>query len=49
MEKLNNYPNVLIHGFGGYGEDQKFNAVWNYWGKGDNNLLKHLRSEGYEV
>lgn len=45
-EYLNNYPVVLIHGFMGWGENDKITKVYDYWGKG---LVKHLESEGYEV
>lgn len=45
----NNYPVVLIHGFMGWGENDAMKTVYDYWGIGRKNLVKHLRAEGYEV
>lgn len=45
------YPIVLIHGLYGYGhEDEAKNSdLLPYWGYNGNNLVEHLKSEGYEV
>lgn len=48
-EYCNNYPVVLIHGLMGWGENDAIKHVFDYWGVGKKNLVKHLESEGYEV
>lgn len=49
MQYLNNYPCVFLHGYLGWGENDKFDRHIPYWGFGSKNLMKHLRQEGYEV
>lgn len=48
-EYQNNYPVVLCHGFMGWGESDKIKTVFDYWGIGSKNVVKHLQAEGYEV
>lgn len=46
----NNYPVVLVHGYLGWGEDDKREERLHYWGaKKDCNLIEHLRDEDYTV
>lgn len=46
----NNYPSILVHGFGGWGEDDAISKVMNYWGgTWSRSVVKYLREEGYEV
>lgn len=48
MEYYNNYPTVFMSGLGGWGEEERQNKLMPYWGKGDQDVLKDLRSLGYE-
>lgn len=43
------YPYVLVHGLGGYGEDGDLNDIAPYWGAETGSLVEYLTSEGYEV
>ncbi len=43
------YPYVLVHGLGGWGDNQGINEVGSYWGAGTGSLTEYLTSEGYEV
>ncbi|MBO5859790.1 MAG: helix-turn-helix domain-containing protein, partial [Clostridia bacterium] len=43
------YPYVLVHGLGGWGEDAGINNVAPYWGSTSGDLAVQLRSEGFEV
>lgn len=46
----NRYPTVFIHGFLGWGSDDKIDSTVHYWGATkDRDLLAHLREKGYEV
>ena len=42
------YPVVLVHGLGGYGEDHAIANV-QYWGATTGNLADYLREQGYKV
>ena len=42
------YPCVLVHGFGGFGESSESDAV-SYWGATTGSLPNDLRSRGYTV
>ena len=42
------YPCVLVHGLGGFGETDTQNVV-SYWGATTGNLPKYLREQGYTV
>ncbi len=43
------YPYVLVHGLGGWGESAGINDVAPYWGSTSGDLAKYLREEGFEV
>ena len=43
------YPYVLVHGLGGWGEDSAIDETVNYWGSTSGDLAEMLREEGYEV
>lgn len=43
------YPYVLVHGLGGWGEGTGINDAVPYWGSTSGNLALQLREEGYEV
>ncbi|MBQ9850172.1 MAG: helix-turn-helix domain-containing protein [Clostridia bacterium] len=43
------YPYVLVHGLGGWGESTGINDVVPYWGSTSGSLSAQLRTEGYEV
>ncbi len=43
------YPYVLVHGLGGWGEGSGINGTVQYWGATSGNLVSYLESEGYEV
>ena len=43
------YPYVLVHGLGGWGEGNGINEAAQYWGAGTGDLAEYLRSEGYSV
>ncbi len=46
----NAYPTVFVHGFLGWGSEDKIDSTVHYWGATKNrDLLAHLREEGYEV
>ncbi len=45
---MNRYPNVFVHGFGGWGEDEPKSKLLGYWGVGKRDVLPHLRAQGYE-
>ena len=46
----NNYPSIIINGFAGWGEDDPFHNLFNYWGPTPKrNLIHYLRNQGYEV
>ena len=46
----NNYPTLLIHGLGGWGETDALSKVMPYWGfRPDRKLTNHLRKAGYEI
>ncbi len=45
---MSHYPTIFVHGFGGWGEKEPMNKLMGYWGKGKNDILAHLRAEGYE-
>lgn len=49
-EFKNNYPIILVHGFLGWGEDDKRYKVLAYWGVGGSRrLLPYMREKGYEI
>ena len=43
------YPYVLVHGLGGWGEGDGVNDTVQYWGATSMNLVEYLNGEGYEV
>ncbi|HOO26282.1 MAG TPA: hypothetical protein PKW24_06680 [Clostridiales bacterium] len=43
------YPFVFVNGYWGYGEYDDFYKVMSYWGMQDGDVLKYLRSQGYEA
>ena len=43
------YPYILVHGLGGWGENSGINDVVPYWGSTSGSLAAQLRAEGYEV
>ena len=43
------YPYVLVHGLGGWGEGSGINNVAPYWGSTSGDLAGLLRNEGFEV
>lgn len=47
-EYLNNYPNIFVHGFTGWGETDGMYKLMHYWGLGNKDLMKHLRQQGIE-
>ncbi len=44
-----NYPYVLVHGLGGWGEEAGLNDVAPYWGATSGSLSEYLRGQGCEV
>lgn len=44
-----NYAYVLVHGLGGWGENDGINDVAQYWGGGTTNLKTDLEEKGYTV
>lgn len=46
---MNKYPLILVHGFMGWGEDDKLTKICRYWGTFGKNVPKYLREQGYEV
>lgn len=44
-----NYAYVLVHGLGGWGENDGINEVAQYWGGGTTNLKADLEEKGYIV
>ena len=50
VERLNNYPFVLVHGLGGWGDDCILGKVAPYWGlRQTRNILPSARAMGFEV
>lgn len=50
VEKCNNYPTVFIHGFMGWGSNDKVDELFPYWGFGKSrDLMGYLKKSGYEV
>lgn len=47
-EYINKYPAVFVHGFNGWGGGEGLNRLVPYWGATTGDLMKYLRSEGYE-
>ncbi len=43
------YPYVLVHGLGGYGDDGDLSEIAYYWGGETGSLVEYLTGEGYEV
>lgn len=43
------YPYILVHGLGGWGEGDGVNDTVQYWGATSMNLVKYLNEQGYEV
>ncbi len=43
------YPYVLVHGLGGWGESEGINETIQYWGAGTCNLKTYLTEQGHEV
>lgn len=42
------YPAVFVAGYGGYGDYDKINAFFPYWGMASGDLLAYLREQGFE-
>ena len=50
VERLNNYPFVMIHGLGGWGEDTLAYRLAPYWGiRKERDILPVARELGFEV
>ncbi|MEE1353534.1 MAG: hypothetical protein U0K37_06990 [Acutalibacteraceae bacterium] len=47
-EYLNNYPNVFLHGFTGWGETDGMYKLMHYWGLGSKDLMQRLKNKGIE-
>ena len=47
-EYLNNYPNVFLHGFTGWGETGGMYKLMHYWGLGSKDLMQRLKNKGIE-
>lgn len=47
-EPKNDAPFVFVHGLNGWGDADGINKIVSYWGATTGNLMKYLRSEGYE-
>jgi triacylglycerol esterase/lipase EstA (alpha/beta hydrolase family) len=43
-----NYPTVFVAGYAGWGQYDKMNDSFQYWGMCNGNLLKYLNSQGFE-
>lgn len=43
------YPYVLVHGLGGWGENTGINNVSTYWGSTTGDLTLYLEEQGYDV
>lgn len=43
------YPYVLVHGLGGWGDSSGMNSVSKYWGASTGDLSAYLEGEGYTV
>ena len=54
-EKANNYPFILVHGLGGWGQYDEITETYPYWGagagmsEGEGNFVKFLGENGYEA
>ena len=54
-EKANNYPFILIHGLGGWGQYDSATESYPYWGagagmsEGDGDFVKFLKDNGYDA
>jgi len=48
LEKLNNYPFVLVHGFAGFGEDEAITKLFPYFGMWNGNINKLYKNLGTE-
>ena len=54
-EKANNYPFILVHGLGGWGQYDAATETYPYWGagagmsEGDGDFVKFLRDNGYDA
>lgn len=46
---MNKYPTILVHGFMGWGEDDKLTKICRYWGTFGKDVPKYLREQGYEI
>lgn len=55
VTKSNNYPFILIHGLGGWGQYDSATESYPYWGagagmsEGDGDFVKFLRENGYDA
>ncbi len=43
------YPYILVHGLGGWGEGDGVNDTVQYWGATSMNLVEYLNEQGHEV
>ena len=54
-EKTNNYPFIMVHGLGGWGQYDTMTETYPYWGagagmsEGTGDFVKLLRDNGYEA
>ena len=54
-DKANNYPFILVHGLGGWGQYDAATETYPYWGagagmsEGDGDFVKFLRDNGYDA
>lgn len=44
-----NYPVVLVHGLGGYGDNSPMNVGVSYWGGTSGSIKSYLQAKGYKV
>ncbi len=44
----NKYPMIFVHGYNGWGSNEDIDRAIPYWGATTGDLMKYLRSEGYE-
>ncbi|MEE1300495.1 MAG: lipase, partial [Acutalibacteraceae bacterium] len=49
MERNNQYPIILVHGFMGYGDEDGVSRFLSGWGFGPGkNAVRHLHKNGFE-
>lgn len=48
MERLNNYPVILVHGFSGFGDDEAISRLFPYYGMWNGNVNTYYNKLGTE-